>query len=158
MSQLSYLTLTSFQASMDGMVRPSPSQPYPAWYLDALTTALARATGIIRRTLASRGYSPTAIAAWVDGPEFCYDLAVYWLYTDSRLDLDFKGEDPKRYDRREELVRVQVTDALGNPIPPDNAGYGNPASSGPIVGIPRARNPRGLFAEDQGYGPYGERW
>ena len=113
-------------------MRPSPNGSYPTWYLTAITTANNRAWGLIRRTLAGRGYSSAQIAAWVDGPEFQNDLGLFWLGVDSRNNLKPEAQAMLvAYDRREELANVLVTDVAGNLLQP-LADSGNPVGTGPL--------------------------
>lgn len=62
-----YITDAVLQAAVDAIVRPSPNQSYAAFLSVAVTNANAAAAADLRQTLATRGYSPTLQAAWVDG-------------------------------------------------------------------------------------------
>jgi len=143
-----YITQNQLQSAADAIVRPSPSQPYASWYVLALANALVRSSGLIRRTLAGRGYSPTLIAAWTDGAEFQLDLSLFFIGVDARNDLKPEALAMlEKYDRREELSKVFFTDSVGNFIPPDAAGTGNPVGTGLIHGAPRVCTPPGLFGQ-----------
>lgn len=152
---MGYITDQQLQDAADGIVRIGPGQPYSAWYLKAITRCNNRAFGIIKRVLASRGYSAIAIAAWADGTEFNLDLGLFFLCLESRNDLTPQAMAMlDNYDRRLELNDVIVTDATGTVIPPD-ADPNNPCGTGQITQIPCVQTPRGVFPSDWGYGNCG---
>lgn len=100
--------------------------PLDAFWSTLVAQAQTRAYNEIQMRLLERGYTAAQISAWDRGAEFELDIAVWWCLTQGAglSAADLKGVD--RFDRREELRSVSVSNAgvLINPGALGRIGFG----------------------------------
>lgn len=108
---------------------------------EIVTGSNAAAYQEIVSKLAGRGYSKAQIDAWPRGAEFQRHIGLFWSLTNGA---GLHGYDDKfinKFDRREELEEVQITDADGELVEPE-------AGTGGAVGFGILSNERERFILD----------
>lgn len=98
----------------------------PAYWNGIVATQHAKAYNEIVTKLAERGYNAAQIAAWDRGAEYETDLALYWCLTIGAGLSSANDQFIKQLDRREDLIKVSVTNSsvLVNPGTAGKVGFG----------------------------------
>jgi hypothetical protein len=119
-----WITDEELLARADTIVRPGEDTPPPDWLSAVVHDSNEAAHNAVVSALGGRGYTPSQIAVWPRAREFVIDIALHWVETKTKLDLDMgqRGQavPSMLLDRRPELLTVDITDAEGNLIFPES--------------------------------------
>ncbi len=99
-----------------------------------ITRANASAYQDILSALGARGYTTAQIAAWLRGPEFNLDIALFWCLVHGGASLNYDDRFIKLLDRRGELATVAVIDAAAAVDSPDDV---SPVGQGDMLNTSR---------------------
>jgi hypothetical protein len=116
-----FLTDQELSDRLDAILRPAAGEARPAFWADsqAIKDSNAFAWGVIRSTLAGRGYSTTQVMLWDDGLVAQADLALWRLAVFGKLLTDLSPDMIDRLDRRKELETQPIVGPDGLPIVPE---------------------------------------